>query len=592
MHKGEQIPTLKADLVLLHAPAFYDFRSRNDIYFPFLGTSGDVPITPLYEYFPIGFKTLERYLTECGHSVSIINLATLLLRYPKLNFEVLISNIETELIGIDLHWMVHVQGSLKVAEHIKKIRSDLAIVFGGISATYYSDELIRYPFVDMVFRGYDTHEPMHLLLKKLKQGDDLRAVPNLLYKSKNGQIHDNGFSFKPKVFGCGIDWSRQPCSDSTDTLPILELLSTLNAGCSNNCSYCGGSRKAFRRIFKNNRNFVFKPLNALDYEFDTMKKIENIDRYHFYSVGTYNIKNETLESLINRVGESNLGSISFEQYQLTPDDMLKKMAQANRRTIITLSPDSHEIKVGKAVGRGVYTNEKMEQWIEKAIDYGIYQIDIWYFIGMPEQDETSVNGTVEYCRRILEKFKGYRVQPIICPMIPFLDPGSDIFENPDAYGYRVFYRTLEDHRRGMENASIINRINYETKWLNRSEIVHVGYKAVRELMKSKSEFGYLPSAWTKKYIEKIDDALEFIDVVHELDCIDDQTERNNELSKISGDIQRRNESIFFSGVSNQAFPINRKIGGRWFDELGWESCDLRAAHTDENESKPNDMKGN
>ena len=53
------LKTLTADLLLLHAPAFFDFRDRRDIYFPFLGTSGDVPITPLYEYFPIGFKMLR-----------------------------------------------------------------------------------------------------------------------------------------------------------------------------------------------------------------------------------------------------------------------------------------------------------------------------------------------------------------------------------------------------------------------------------------------------------------------------------------------------------------------------------------------------
>ena len=57
-------------MILLHAPAVFDFRDRRDIYFPFLGTSGDVPITPLYEYFPVGFKTLQRYLGERGHDVT------------------------------------------------------------------------------------------------------------------------------------------------------------------------------------------------------------------------------------------------------------------------------------------------------------------------------------------------------------------------------------------------------------------------------------------------------------------------------------------------------------------------------------------
>ena len=77
-------PVVAAELLLVHAPAFFDFRDRGDIYFPYLGTSGDVPITPLYEYFPVGFKTLQRYLGGRGHDVKLLNLATLLLKFPKL----------------------------------------------------------------------------------------------------------------------------------------------------------------------------------------------------------------------------------------------------------------------------------------------------------------------------------------------------------------------------------------------------------------------------------------------------------------------------------------------------------------------------
>ena len=35
--------------------------------------------------------------------------------------------------------------------------------------------------------------------------------------------------------------------------------------------------------------------------------------------------------------------------------------------------------------------------------------------------------------------------------------------------------------------------------------------------------------------------------------------------------------ILFGGVMNQAFPINRGIGGRWFDEMGWDAEELERA---------------
>jgi clorobiocin biosynthesis protein CloN6 len=103
------LPPLKADLLLLHAPAFFEFRGRRDIYFPFLGTSGDVPITPLYEYFPVGFKTLQRHLGDRGHDVRILNLASLFVRYPHLSADAVLGAIEAPVVGIDLHWMIHVQ---------------------------------------------------------------------------------------------------------------------------------------------------------------------------------------------------------------------------------------------------------------------------------------------------------------------------------------------------------------------------------------------------------------------------------------------------------------------------------------------------
>jgi clorobiocin biosynthesis protein CloN6 len=564
-------------MVLLHAPGFFDFRGRRDVYFPFLGTSGDVPITPLYEYFPVGFKTLQRFLGERNFDVKIINLSTVLLRYPHIDVDALLEALDTPIIGIDLHWMVHVQGSLAVAERIKRVRPDVKVLFGGISSTYYADELIRYPFIDMVMRGYDTHEPMAELLEATRQSSPPTTVPNLLWKSDDGAVRENDFSHKPATYSCGIDWSHQPEAPETHGLPIRELLSTQNAGCSYNCGWCGGSREAFRRLYKRHRAIARKPQVEVSYEFDTMQKLPGVDQYHFYSVGSYNESREGMEYFLDRVAESGFKSISYEQFFLTPEPILRRMVQANKKTMITLSPESHDHRISKLSGRGTYTNDELERWLAKAIEIGIANIDVWYFIGMPEQDERSVQETVAYCHRLLEMFKGQPVNPMICPMIPFLDPASTFFEYPEKHGYRIFHRTAEEHRRGMERASLINRINYETRWLSRSELVRVGFGAVRELMEAKAATGQVPRSWVRRYNEKIDDALEFIPVVHEADELPDAADRARALESLGDEIERRNHEIFFSGVMNQAFPINRGIGGRWFDELCWRSEDLEAA---------------
>ena len=555
-----------ADLLLVHAPAFFDFRERRDIYFPYLSTSGDVPITPLYEYFPVGFKSLKRFLGERDHDVRIVNLATVLLKYPELDLDVFLRAVDVKLFGIDLHWMVHVQGSLAVAELLKSIHPDVPIIFGGISSTYYADELIRYPFVDMVMRGYDTHEPMAVLLDRLKAGADPSDVPNLLWK-RGGQVVDNPFTHKPDSFACGIDWSQIPSERPTKTLPILEVLSTQNAGCAYNCGWCGGSREAFRRIFGRQRAMARKALPEIAYEFETMNSLPDQDKYHFYSIGSYNEPESRLRFFLDQVATSKFKSISYEQFHLTPQPILEAMGRANKRTVITLSPESHDMKIAKLAGRGVYSPDEMERWIERALDAGIFEIDVWYFIGMPEQDERSVQDNVEYCARLLRLFKGKRVVPLLCPMIPFLDPASTFFTHPKEHGYRTFYRTVEQHRRGMERASLINRCNYETRWLPRPELVRVGYEAVRRLVQIKGDIGFLPSSVASAIVRDIDDAMAFMKVVHEIDCIEDQSVRARELDAVGDEILRRNRAMFNASVANQSFPINREIGGRWFDEV-------------------------
>ena len=563
------LPALSADLVLVHAPAFFDFRNRRDIYFPFLGTSGDVPITPLYEYFPIGFKMLHRHLTIQGHSVKIINLSTVLLRYPTIDVRKLIAALDVRLLGIDLHWMVHVQGSLEVAKLVKSLRPDILTIFGGISSTYYATELMQYPFVDMVMKGYDTLQPMDKLLVALKQGaKDLSHVPNLLWKS-SGNVHQNAYEHKPASYGIGIDWTDLRVEDVSRGLPILEFLSTQNAGCAYHCGWCGGSRDAFKRVFQTKSSILRKSPEELSFEFTSVQSTPLSNHFHFYSVGSYNEPRSGMERFLDLVTQTKLRSISYEQFFLTPEPILKRMAEANKNTTITLSPESHDLRISKLSGRGTYTNDELEQWLARALEIGIRNIDVWYFIGMPEQDEASVMASVEYCIRLLKLFKGKGVNPMLCPMIPFLDPASNFFEFPEQHGYTTFSRTVEEHRRSMERASLINRINYETRWLRREDLVYVGFRAIRRLMEAKAEVGALPKRIVAAYNAKIDDALKMIPLVHAADCRPHPLDRDRALAELGDEILRRNDMIFYSGVANQSFPLNRAIGGRWFDEMGW-----------------------
>ena len=95
-------------------------------------------------------------------------------------------------------------------------------------------------------------------------------------------------------------------------------------------------------------------------------------------------------------------------------------------------------------------------------------------IGIPEQTVPSVKETIDYCEELLEKTKraghGGKLHPYISPLAPFLDPGSRAFQEPAKHGYRLFHRTLEEHRQALLAPSWKYTLNYETKWMTREEL--------------------------------------------------------------------------------------------------------------------------
>ena len=50
-----------------------------------------------------------------------------------------IKKLDADVFGFDLHWMIHAQGSLKIAEKIKNAHPNSSLVFGGFTASYVAE---------------------------------------------------------------------------------------------------------------------------------------------------------------------------------------------------------------------------------------------------------------------------------------------------------------------------------------------------------------------------------------------------------------------------------------------------------------------
>jgi B12-binding domain/radical SAM domain protein len=502
----------RVDLVLLHAPSVYDFRRRSILYGP---VSDVVPSTQVFEMYPVGFLNILGHLERHGYRVRIANVALRMLQSRRFDAEKLIRGLKPRMFGVDLHWMVHAQGSLELAALVKKHHPETPVVFGGLSASYYHRELAALPEVDYVIRGDSAEEPLRRLLAVVKEGGAPEEVPNLTWKDGSG-VRENSLSHvPPDIDGASFDYREviRSCARHLDVrghlpfkawlgYPILAALTC--HGCTRDCVVCGGSASSYRRICARGSlarrspqrvaadialmsRYVRAPVMVLG---GLMQAGEDYALEFFRALGPEGVRNH----------------LALEFFSPPPRNVLEAAAAALSNFNIQISPESHDEEVRRSFGKP-YGNAALERSVLDALEVGCRRLDVFFMIGLPGQTPDSVRATVAYCGELLEKcraagFAG-RLRPFISPLSPFLDPGSRAFEEPEKHGYRLFHRSLEEHRRALVAPSWKYTLNYETRWLSRDQLVEVTYQAALELNRLKREHGLLGQADAARIDERI-----------------------------------------------------------------------------------------
>ncbi len=184
---------------------------------------------------------------------------------------------------------------------------------------------------------------------------------------------------------------------------------------------------------------------------DIVKDVENIAKI---SRGTISILGDIrqagqkqADTLLQALKERPVKNpLMFEIYEPVPEEMMERIANAAPGFIVDISPHSHDEAVRKAINID-YTNIELENTIDSALRLGASKVEIFFMTGLPLQDEASIMATIDYCEYLLQRFNGdQRLALYIGPLGPFLDPGSEAFENPERHGYRLLFNTFVEHR--------------------------------------------------------------------------------------------------------------------------------------------------
>jgi B12-binding domain/radical SAM domain protein len=519
------------DLILLHPPSVFKFRELPLFYGPI---SDVVPSSSIFEIYPIGFLTISHYLHKHGLSVRIVNLALKMLRDRSFDPEAFIARLKPAAFGIDLHWLPHVDGSLSLAALCKKIHPDIPVILGGLSATYYHEELMRdHPYVDFVMCGDSTEEPVRQLMETIKAGRGFEEVPNLVWRGPDGAMVVNTRTFQPETMDY-IDFDyphlMKMAFKYLDPFGYIPFKNWLNypvtavftcRGCNHNCATCGGSLSAFNKVCQRPKTCFRSPeLVAHD-----VKRISEYTGAPVMVLGDLLMAGrEYADRFLAAMKKHRIrNEVCIEFFTPPPDDFLRKAADSIGAFNVEMSPESHDLNVRKVFGKN-YGNAELEDVIRTLISIGCKRIDLFFMVGLPNQTYASVMETVAYCGRLLDLFgidagKG-RIHPAIAPLAPFIDPGSMIFEDPERYGYTFFYKTLAEHRKAMLMPSWKYTLNFETKWMDRGEIVKATYDGALGLLNLKEQYGAISPKTAARVRNHLERAVALNDRIKDPSSID------------------------------------------------------------------------
>jgi B12-binding domain/radical SAM domain protein len=537
------------DLVLLHPPTVYDFRKE----MLFTGPISDVvPSSPVFEMYPIGLTSIGDFLERFGLKVKIINIANRMLLNPNFDVEKKIKKLKAKAFGIDLHWLPHAHGSIELAKIVKKYHPNTPVIFGGLSSTYFHQELIQYPCIDFVLRGDTTEKLLLPLLNRLenKDKDDFADIPNLTWK-QNDFIFYNDMTYVPdNLDEFNLQGYRYIIRSVFKYFNLLDVLPykgwiqypntalLTSKGCTYNCLICGGSKDAYSLNCNRKQLVMTSP----------KKLLEDIAFIQRFSRAPIFLLNDIRQGGPDYLDEFFHGlevmdikdELVFELFHYAGDEFFQRLHKSIPKYSIELTLESGDEDLRRLNGKLACSNAKIIETLKSALNNGCSKIDLFFMVGIPSQDYESAMRNIEFCEFIHKECgEDSRISYFVAPLSPFLDPASPAFENPEQFGYKKFCNTLEDFRQAMLQPSWKNMLSYETNSMTREEIVKATYDSAKKL----NQFKYHHQIIDKKVFddvnEKIEKSIEFLDRIDQIMLLP-QEKQKKELDLIKNEVEMIN----------------------------------------------------
>lgn len=527
------------DGVFLHPPAIFDFKDKP--YFPgpiaytVVNESTDQFIIP-----PVGELSIAEYLDRHGYKVVVDNIGERMLFEEFFDVKKYLSKINARVIGIDLHWCIHIHGAINLAKTCKELHPNSLIVLGGLTATRFHDEIIqKYNFIDVVIKG-EAEEAFLKLMESVDKYDEVRDVPNITFrvdgrvKSIPQELPVNNLD---KYEFTRLDLLQPKSILFSTTIPPFHPHWALPIcrGCTYNCKTCGGSAYFYRKYFGRDKPAPRSP----------EKIVEDLEKLSEQGVNTVFLFQDPricgkkyfdeLFITLKREGVP-VNHLTLELFSPIDEDYASKVSKLDVSKTLTISPESGSENVRRMHGRN-YSNEQLFNTI-KICQQNHIPLLVFFMIPLAYENNESIKETWNMWEKIciMDEEARDEKNPLTVGygygQMILMDPGSLAFDMPQNHGYRLVYKTLEEHLYGLSQPSWHQWINYETTYFDKKSIAELILDSLEYSIDLRERFGIynrLDAFYERFFFVNLSRlAIEEIDKIMQLE----DAERNEKLQSL------------------------------------------------------------
>ncbi len=401
------------------------------------------------------------FLAKNSIKASIFNAAAETANNKKFSLIGLIEKYDPEIIGLTLQWHSQMKGVFEASRRIKKKFPQKKIVVGGITASFFSRQILeKEKSIDYVIRG-DAEIPALKLCRQIKSGKtDLKSIENISYRQA-GRIYENPVKYKisRRIFNSlsyssfshilnidsmlnvsnnfyvkvknGVFYSPEP--------PKKRFFYIASRGCVFNCSYCSAS--AYHRLCGRTSPVYKSPETVCR---DIKKLLSyGIENIYFPTFPDSFRENNFYTKLFKIFIRKNITfNCTIDCFHLPRPPFLEIFQRTFKNNLkdshIVLSPDLLDEKKRKLNKGQLYSNRELFSFIYAAQKYGI-NVRLSLAAGLPFASRSDYSKTLLYAER-LSSFSNLEITMNTIPIEPY----SPLFLNPEKYKVKLKCKNFND----------------------------------------------------------------------------------------------------------------------------------------------------